>query len=128
MMQVAGAVSHPRTVLALVAEEAAMKKRREMVPELPGVTRMHPRWEGILRGDHPLAGAQRLYRRFFSLFPSPWRCKFCNAPFRGDQVEAIFVPGLATAEYRRGAVRAARALLEALGYGSPEGSWVQVGI
>src|SRR5438445_3545774 len=46
----------------------------------------------------------------------------------GDQVEAIFVPGLATAEYRRGAVRAARALLEALGYGSPEGSWVQVGI
>ena len=83
MMQAAGAVSHPRTVMALVAEETAMKKRREMVPELPGVTRMHPRWEGILRGDHPLAGAQRLYRRFFSLFPSPWRCKFCNAPFSG---------------------------------------------
>jgi hypothetical protein len=82
-MQTAGAVSYPRTAMALVAEEAAMKKRREMVPELPGVTRMHPRWEGILRGDHPLAGAQRLYRRFFSLFPSPWRCKFCNAPFSG---------------------------------------------
>jgi adenylate cyclase len=26
---------------------------------------------------------QRLYRRTFALVPSPWRCKFCNAPFKG---------------------------------------------
>jgi hypothetical protein len=26
---------------------------------------------------------QRMYRRFFALFPAPWRCKFCNAPFKG---------------------------------------------
>ena len=46
----------------------------------------------------------------------------------GDQVQAIFVPGLATAEYRNEAVSAGRALLEALGYGSAEGNWVEVGV
>ena len=30
-----------------------------------------------------MSGMQRVYRRFFALFPSPWRCKFCNAPFKG---------------------------------------------
>ena len=40
-------------------------------------------WEGILRGGGPLAVAVRLNRRLFALFPSPWRCKSCNAPFRG---------------------------------------------
>src|SRR5438128_8196414 len=41
------------------------------------------RWGQILRGDHPVAVAARLNRRFFALFPSPWRCKSCNAPFKG---------------------------------------------
>jgi adenylate cyclase len=40
-------------------------------------------WERILRGDGALAVAVRLNRRLFGLFPSPWRCKSCNAPFRG---------------------------------------------
>jgi adenylate cyclase len=40
-------------------------------------------WERILRGDGRLAVAVRLNRRLFGLFPSPWRCKSCNAPFRG---------------------------------------------
>jgi hypothetical protein len=64
-----------------------MKPRRprpEIAPEIaPGIEQMHPRWEGILRGDHPAVPMWRLYRRFFALFPSPWRCKFCNAPFKG---------------------------------------------
>src|SRR5438477_6185044 len=34
-------------------KEAGMTKRREMLPELPGVPTMHPRWEAILPGDHP---------------------------------------------------------------------------
>jgi adenylate cyclase len=46
----------------------------------------------------------------------------------GDEVEAIFVPGLATTKYRAKAVVAARALLEGVGYGSPEGNWVHVGV
>jgi class 3 adenylate cyclase len=46
----------------------------------------------------------------------------------GDEVEAIFVPGLATTRYRTKAVQAAHALLEGLGYGRPEGNWVDVGV
>lgn len=41
------------------------------------------KWEQILRGEGALAVAVRLNRRLFALFPSPWRCKSCNAPFRG---------------------------------------------
>jgi hypothetical protein len=63
--------------------------RRARAEIVPGVAEMHPRWAAILRGEHPLSGAQRLYRRFFSLFPSPWRCKFCNAPFRGPHSGAL---------------------------------------
>jgi hypothetical protein len=47
------------------------------------VVPMHPRWEGILRGDSPYAFSQRAYRACMALFPAPWRCKFCNAPFSG---------------------------------------------
>jgi len=40
-------------------------------------------WRRILRGEGALALTVRLNRRIFGLFPSPWRCKSCNAPFRG---------------------------------------------
>jgi hypothetical protein len=60
-----------------------MRRRRQYREAAPGIAPMHPRWERILRGESKLAGAQRLYRRMFSLLPSPWRCKFCNAPFSG---------------------------------------------
>jgi hypothetical protein len=63
--------------------EVLMKPRQDRQEIAPGIEQMHPRWEGILRGEHPMAGMQRVYRRFFALFPSPWRCKFCNAPFKG---------------------------------------------
>jgi len=49
------------------------------VPESHG----SDRWAEILRGEGRIAVAVRLNRRLFSLFPSPWRCKSCNAPFRG---------------------------------------------
>jgi adenylate cyclase len=175
---------------------------------------MEPRWEGILRGEHHLAYAHRIGRRAFGLVPSPWRCKFCNAPFKGpvagmvrwigytpsrknpsicarciehapeggaivpltvlfadvrgytalseqlspaevptlvmrfyaaaskallanggllaqiagDEVMALFVPGLAGEHYASRAVDGARSLLEAIGYGSSEGSWLDVGV
>jgi hypothetical protein len=60
-----------------------MKLRKQRPEIAPGIEQMHPRWEGILRGEHAFVPMWRLYRRFFALFPSPWRCKFCNAPFRG---------------------------------------------
>jgi adenylate cyclase len=48
-----------------------------------GVAPMSPRWRAILHGDSVLAFPTRAGRRLFALMPSPWRCKFCNAPFRG---------------------------------------------
>jgi adenylate cyclase len=175
---------------------------------------MDRRWHGILRGETPRALAPRLGRRLFGLVPSPWRCKFCNAPFRGpaagafrwigyapsrknpnicarcierapeggalvplsvffadvrgytsiaerlssveatlllnrfyeaasrallgqeavlgqiagDEVMALFVPGLAGAAYPSKAVEAGRALLHAIGYARPEGNWLDVGV
>jgi class 3 adenylate cyclase len=180
---------------------------RPMVP-------MNNRWRGILRGETPMAIMPRLGRRLFALVPSPWRCKFCNAPFRGpyagtfrrvgwapsrknpnicarcmesapeggavvpisvlfadvrgyvslteqssrlemtallnrfytaasrallaheavlatisgDQVMALFVPGFAGARYPCKAVQAGRSLLSAVGYGTAEGNWLDVGV
>ena len=42
---------------------------------------MHPRWERILPGESAYARFQRMYRTAFALVPSPWRCKFYDAPF-----------------------------------------------
>lgn len=49
----------------------------------PPLEQADRRWEQILRGDHAIATAVRLNRRLFGLFPSLWRCKSCNAPFKG---------------------------------------------
>ena len=56
---------------------------RQEPRESGAIVAMHARWERILRGDSHYALAQRVYRRAFALVPSPWRCKFCNAPFSG---------------------------------------------
>lgn len=175
---------------------------------------MDERWRAILAGETLSSIGPRLGRRLFALIPSPWRCKFCNAPFRGpyagafrwigyspsrknphlcarcierapeggalvpvtvlfadvrgyttlaerlssveatatlnrfygttskallaheailaqiagDEVMALFVPGLAGHEYPRRAVSAAHSLLRAVGYGSPAGNWLEVGV
>jgi adenylate cyclase len=183
-----------------------------MVP--PAAPPMDPKWLAILSGESLLSFGPRLGRCLFSLIPSPWRCKFCNAPFRGpyagafrwigyspsrknphicarcierapeggalvpvtvlfadvrgyttlaeglssvettailnrfyraashallaheavlgqiagDDVMALFVPGLAGHAFPRKAVAAAHSLLEAIGYGSREGNWLEVGV
>jgi len=175
---------------------------------------MSPRWRAILAGEDPRSWGPRLGRRLFSVIPSPWRCKFCNAPFHGpyagafrwigyspsrknpqicarcierapeggalvpvsvlfadvrgytalaeglssleatatlnrfyqaashsllangavlgqiagDEVMALFVPGLAGRAYPRRAVAAARSLLAAVGYGTGKGNWLRVGV
>lgn len=66
-----------------------MRNRKQASEIAPGIVEMHPRWEGILRGDSPLSRMQRVYRGFFALFPAPWRCKFCNAPFKGPVAGAL---------------------------------------
>jgi adenylate cyclase len=50
---------------------------------------MEPRWSGIFRGETPIALGPRVGRRLYGLIPSPWRCKFCNAPFRGPYAGAF---------------------------------------
>jgi adenylate cyclase len=175
---------------------------------------MGARWQGILKGESPMAFPQRFGRRLFSLIPAALRCKFCNAPFRGryaglfgfvgytpsrknpnicercierapeggalvpvsvlfadvrgytsmaerqssvettallhrfygaasgallahdavlgqiagDEVMAIFVPGLAGSHFPRQAVEAAEALLRSVGYGTSAGRWLEVGV
>jgi adenylate cyclase len=46
----------------------------------------------------------------------------------GDEVMAIFVPGLAGSAFPRQAVEAAGALLRGVGYGTAAGSWLAVGV
>jgi adenylate cyclase len=46
----------------------------------------------------------------------------------GDEVMALFVPGFAGPRYPRKAVDGAHSLLRAMGYGSAEGNWLDVGV
>jgi adenylate cyclase len=46
----------------------------------------------------------------------------------GDEAMALFIPGVAGPEYRRKALAAALELLRAVGYGSPSGPWLPLGI
>ena len=46
----------------------------------------------------------------------------------GDEVMALFVPGLASHSYREKAVKAGASLLGAAGYGQETSSWVDVGV
>jgi adenylate cyclase len=46
----------------------------------------------------------------------------------GDEVMAFFVRGISGPEYRRRSVAAARDLLRAVGYGTPSGPWLGLGV
>ena len=47
---------------------------------------------------------------------------------QGDLVMGLFVPGLCGRDYPRKAVSAAAALLDAVGYRTPGGPWVEIGV
>jgi adenylate cyclase len=46
----------------------------------------------------------------------------------GDEAMALFIRGVAGPDYRRKSLDAAGELLQAVGYGSPSGSWLPVGV
>jgi adenylate cyclase len=46
----------------------------------------------------------------------------------GDEVMAFFVQGISGPDYRRKAPRAGLELLRAVGYGTPEGPWLDLGV
>ena len=48
--------------------------------------------------------------------------------FIGDEVMALFIPGIAGPQYRARSAQAAIELLEAVGYGSTSGPWIDVGV
>ncbi len=45
----------------------------------------------------------------------------------GDEVMALFIPGICGPRYRANAARAAVALMKAVGYGEPRGPWMPIG-
>jgi adenylate cyclase len=67
----------------LSAQVAMNEEQGQLSVEPGGFPPMTERWVAILRGETPIAFAQRAGRRLYGFMPSPWRCKFCNAPFRG---------------------------------------------
>ena len=46
----------------------------------------------------------------------------------GDEVAGFFVPGFAGSDFSHVAVEAGRETLKVMGYGSPAGPWIQVGV
>lgn len=46
----------------------------------------------------------------------------------GDEVNGFFVPGFAGNEHACAAVEAGQAILRAVGYGTPDGPWIPVGV
>jgi adenylate cyclase len=46
----------------------------------------------------------------------------------GDEVMALFIPGICGADYRLKAAEAALALLDAVGYGDAQGPWMPIGV
>jgi adenylate cyclase len=46
----------------------------------------------------------------------------------GDEAMALFIPGVAGPDYRRRALDAAADLLSAVGYGTPAGPWLPLGV
>jgi adenylate cyclase len=46
----------------------------------------------------------------------------------GDEVTAIFAPGMAGPNYIRASIECSRELLQTTGHGEPEGPWIPVGI
>lgn len=45
----------------------------------------------------------------------------------GDELMALFIPGICGPDYRRRAVAAALDVMKAVGYGSPDGPWLSIG-
>ena len=46
----------------------------------------------------------------------------------GDEVMAFFVPGFSGPAFKQSSVKAGQALLRGIGYGSPDGSWLPLGV
>jgi adenylate cyclase len=55
------------------------------------------------------------------------RCDAIIDKLIGDEVMAVFIPGICGPEYHRRAIEAALALLRAVGYGPSGPPWLEIG-
>jgi len=60
--------------------------------------------------------------------PRSWQSDAIIDKLIGDEVMALFIPGIAGEQYRGHAARAAADLLKAFGYGSGGAPWLEVGV
>jgi adenylate cyclase len=82
---------------------------------------------GIAAAESPGEYARRLNRFYAVATAALLHHDGIVDKLMGDEVMALFVPGLAGPEYRTRAVDAALDLLRAVGYGSGDGPWLEVG-
>src|SRR5579864_925878 len=86
--------------------------------------RNYQKLQSLSRGDVPM-----LVRRFYDIASRVLlRHEGVLGQIAGDQLMGVFVPGLSGRDYPYKAVAAAAALLEGVGYGTPDGPWIQIGI
>jgi adenylate cyclase len=81
-------------------------------------------------GEHvgPSAFAARLNRFYAAATDALLRHDAVIDKLIGDEVMAFFVRGVSGPRYRERAVVAGRDLLRTVGYGSPEGPWLDLGV
>lgn len=82
---------------------------------------------GLGEGRAPADYAQLLNRFYAAATATLLRHDAVIDKLIGDEVMAFFVAGISGPHYRRRAVRAGTELLRALGYGTPEGPWIEAG-
>ena len=85
-------------------------------------------YTSIAEGLSSVATTALLHRFYGRLRVPFWPTMRSSGQIAGDEVMAIFVPGLAGSHFPGHAVEAARALLRGIGYGTPAGSWLEVGV
>ena len=86
--------------------------------------RNYQKLQSLSQGEVPA-----LVRRFYDLASRVLlRHEGVLGQIAGDQLMGLFVPGLSGRDYPHKAVAAAAALLEGVGYGAPDGPWIQIGI
>lgn len=86
--------------------------------------RNYQKLQSLSQGEVPA-----LVRRFYDLASRVLlRNEGVLGQIAGDQLMGLFVPGLSGRDYTHKAVAAAAALLEGVGYGTPDGPWIQIGI
>jgi adenylate cyclase len=79
-------------------------------------------------GNDPAAFAKLLNRFYAAATDSLLRHDAVIDKLIGDEVMAFFVQGISGPEYRQRAVEAGVDLLRAVGYGTAQGAWIDVGV